>query len=401
MRKILLAMLCLIVMVITIPLKAKATYPVYTVSPNSATYHKLMMNFSTYNKYTKQYYLLRSYLERLEKTGGGTLILSKGTYMITNTLYVPSNVTIKFRDGVVIKKGLVTGTKQFSAAKSIFQLIRPSNSKKKGVYGAYNGEKNISFIGEGKVVIDMVYDKDSIAIIAGHNQNIKVQNIEFKNMYSGHFMEVDATKNINITNNQFIDSKASYGLFKEAINLDTPDRLTHGWSQEWSKFDKTPNQYVYIKYNKFYNLDRAVGTHKYSEGKYHDKIYIQYNQIEKTRKDAIGMMNWSNAVIENNTITNVNGGTGRYRAIAGWGVINPIIQNNTFNKVSRPMQFSPWKNTGDESSKYAITYNQLSNENKEMFKNNKITNVEEDFIRINNLYNIYDRETERIQMEKS
>jgi hypothetical protein len=36
--------------------------------------------------------LLRSYLERLEKNGGGKLILKKGTYKITNTLYIPSNV---------------------------------------------------------------------------------------------------------------------------------------------------------------------------------------------------------------------------------------------------------------------------------------------------------------------
>ncbi|MBB2482260.1 hypothetical protein H5P36_18965 [Bacillus sp. APMAM] len=34
------------------------------------------------------------------------------------------------------------------------------------MYGSYNGEKNISFIGEGTVKVDMKYMKDGIAIIA-------------------------------------------------------------------------------------------------------------------------------------------------------------------------------------------------------------------------------------------
>lgn len=102
------------------------------------------------------------------------------------------------KDGVSIVKGQKTGTSKFKASKSIFQLIKPSKANKSGVYGKYNGEKNISFIGEGKVTIDMNYEKDSIALIMGHNQNVKVENIQFKNMYSGHFIELDASKNVVI-----------------------------------------------------------------------------------------------------------------------------------------------------------------------------------------------------------
>ncbi|MGG1574702.1 hypothetical protein [Fictibacillus sp. NRS-1165] len=71
---------------IILPAQASAAAPTYTVNPSSKTYKGLMMNFSTYNFYTKHYYLIRSYLEQqLEKTGGGTLILKKGTYSISNT----------------------------------------------------------------------------------------------------------------------------------------------------------------------------------------------------------------------------------------------------------------------------------------------------------------------------
>lgn len=379
---------------IHIPVQAEAHYPSYTISPISPTYGKRLMNSPTYNQYTKHYYLLRTYLEQMEKNGGGTLVLNKGTYTISNTLYVPSNVTIRLKDGVVLKKGTVTGTKEFSASKSMFQLIRPSRSKLTGVYGLYNGEKNIQFIGEGKAIIDLNFMKDSIAIIAGHNQNIVVDNIYFKNMNSGHFLEIDATKKITIKNSEFYYSKASSTLNKEAINLDTPDITTKGWSQKWSKFDKTPNQYVLIETNKFYELDRAIGTHKYSEGKYHDSVTVRNNKITLMRNDAIRVMNWSNSIIELNIITNVRGNEGHFRGILASGAINPAFRSNTFDQVARPIHFLPWKNI-DSGSQYATTSNQINEKNKEELKSNKVRRVNEDFIRI------FDgMTTERIPVQK-
>lgn len=347
-----------------------------------------MLKYSTYNTYTKHYYLLRSYLEQLEKKGGGTLVLGKGTYTISNVLYVPSNTIIKMNNGVKLVKGTKTGTKKFNASKSMFQLIRPSKSSKKGVYGKYNGEKNIHFIGNGTVTIDLMKDKDSIAMIIGHNQNVTVENIQFKNMYSGHFIELDASKNVVIQNNKFIDSKAPDKKNKEAINIDTPDKSTKGWSEDWSTYDKTPNDGVIIEKNSFKNLDRAIGTHKYSEGKYHNNVKIRNNTIDQTRLDAIRVMNWSNAVIENNIIKNVNGGNAGTRGILASGAKNPTFQNNTFQNVGRIMQFIAWKNDGP-GSQYKITYNSLNEKNKTALKNNKAINTAETFIRINNQYNVF------------
>ncbi|MFD0050293.1 right-handed parallel beta-helix repeat-containing protein [Actinomycetes bacterium NPDC127524] len=360
----------------------------YTITPSSKTFSGNMMNFSTYNSNTKHYYLLRSYLEQLEKKGGGTLTLNGGTYTMSNTLYVPSNVTIRLKNGVRLVKGTVSGTKQFAAAKSMFQLIRPSRSGKKGVYGKYNGEKNISFIGEGNAVIDMKYDNESIAIIMGHNKNVKVQNIHFQHMKSGHFIEMDASDHVSVTNNSFIDSKPSPNRNKEAINLDTPDRSTKGWSQEWSTYDKTANRYVTIESNTFRNLDRAIGTHKYSGGSYHDHVTIRKNSITTTRLDAIRVMNWSNALIEKNSFKDVAGGDAKYRGILASGASNPIFQNNTFEHIGRPMQFLAAKNDGP-GSQYAITYNTLSQKNMDVLKTNTVKNTSETFIRINHFYNVY------------
>ena len=87
------SLMCTIVLVCSLVNISQAATS-YTLKPTSKTYKNLFVKNSTYNKYTKQYYMLRSYLERLESKGGGTLILTKGQYVITNTLYVPSNVTI-------------------------------------------------------------------------------------------------------------------------------------------------------------------------------------------------------------------------------------------------------------------------------------------------------------------
>ncbi|QST02494.1 right-handed parallel beta-helix repeat-containing protein (plasmid) [Pontibacillus sp. ALD_SL1] len=358
-----------------------AAGPTYSVFPDSKTYEGDMMNYSTYNTYTKDYYVIRSYLEQLERDGGGTLLIHAGVYTISNTLYVPSHVTIKLKDGAVLKKGSVSGTSKFSASKSMFQLIRPTLSKQDGVYGSYNGEKNISIIGEGTAVIDMGFIENSLSIIAGHNSGVRIENIHFLNMHSGHFIELDASENVVIRNNHFLYSKASDKWNKEGINLDTPDHATNGWSQDWSTYDKTPNRNVLIEGNVFYDLDRAIGTHKYSHDRLHDGVTIRNNAIKKMRKDPIFLMNWRNAVIEGNQISDVGSSEDAYSGIIAAGALNPTIENNTFHRVYRPIYFFPWQNEGP-GSEYEPISNILSSDNLNKLASNKVDGVTEDFARV-------------------
>lgn len=377
-----------------------ASKKTYTINANSEPIDKSMKKFSTYNSKTKQYYTLRSYLERLEKEKGGKLILKKGTYTITNTLYVPSNVTIEFQNGVKIVKGTSTGTSKMKPAKSVFQLIRPSKANKKGVYGKYAGEKNIKFIGKGTVTFDLKHYKSSIAIIMGHNQNVEVNNIDFKNMYEGHFIELDASKNVKIINSSFKNAKHT-SANKEGINIDAPDRSTKGWSQEWSKYDKQPNDTVLIENNVFDGLDRAIGTHKYSDKKMHNNIVIKKNKILNMKSDSIRVMNWSNPIIENNTFTLKKGATksSNIRGILVSGVTNPTFQKNTFTNIPRAMQFIVWKNTGGGSEK--PIFSTLSAKNKKALQNNTVINAQENFVRITNKAYLDYSNAEKINLKVS
>ncbi|MGG1574701.1 right-handed parallel beta-helix repeat-containing protein [Fictibacillus sp. NRS-1165] len=202
---------------------------------------------------------------------------------------------------------------------------------------------------------------------------------------------MDATSHADIVRNRFLNSKPSPNRNKEAINLDTPDHSTLGWSQKWSKFDRTPNRDITIKDNEFYDLDRPVGTHKYSGGKYHDHVVIRHNAIEKTRQDAIRLMNWSNALIADNTIKNVAEGTGSYRGILASGAIHPTFENNAIEHAARPMQFLVWRNNGP-GSQYDMIYNDLNEEDIKALRTNKVKPPTEGFIRINKAYNSFTKE---------
>lgn len=351
---------------------------------------------SLYNKKTRMYFTIRSYMEKFQKKGKGTLILKKGTYTITNTIHVPSNVTIIFEKGVKIVKGTKTNKKKMPAAITLFQLIRPSNAKKKGVYSAYNGEKNIHFVGKGGVSIDMKYMKYGIAFDVAHNDGVTIEKINFKNVNVGHFIEMDASANVSVTGCTFKNVKKNSDYVKEAINLDTPDRETQGFHNDWSTYDKTLNQNVTIANCKFSNLGRAIGTHKYSangeEQIYHKNIVLRNNRIENMLWDSpVRVMNWSDSVLENNVISNVKQkGKSDTRGILVSGGVNVSIKNNTLSGMGRAIQCIAWKNSGP-GSVYPITYNNLTDQNKEDLKTNigKKLGLSEYFVRINPVYNVF------------
>lgn len=370
---------------------------VYKITPKSKPLKaSKFAKSSLYNKKTRPYFTIRSYMEKFQKAGKGTLILKKGTYSITNTIQVPSNVTIIFEKGVKLVKGTKTNKKDMPAAITMFQLIRPSKAKKKGVYSGHNGEKNIHFVGKGNVTLDLKYMNKGIGIVMGHNQDITVDRINFKNMNGGHFIEMDASRNVNVTNCSFKNIKKKSDYVKEAINLDTPDRTTEGFHNDWSKYDKTPNENVTIANCRFSNLGRAIGTHKYSargsQQIYHTNMVIRNNVITNMKWDApVRVINWKDSVLENNTVTTVKQpGKSDTRGFLVSGAVNVSIRNNIFTNMGRPIQCIAWKNSGP-GSQYPITYNALTDENLADLATNvgKQMKTGEYYVRINAKYNVF------------
>ena len=299
----------------------------YWVTPSSPILGKLA-GYKSVNKYTRDYYMIRSYMERFEDEGGGTLVLGPGRYEISSTIYVPSNTTIQLSEGTTLVKLDRTGTKKFSASNSMFMLIRPSKGKEPGAVGGHDGEANITIAGAGagRSVIDLDSIRNSLAIIAGHNRDVTISGITFRQMNNNHFIEMDACADCTITGNEFLDAATGSRQTAEAINLDTPDPRTGGFGSIWSRQDETPNERVTISANRFDGMPRALGTHNFSAGRYHTDIVVTGNTITGNADDAIHIMNWANPVFLGNTISASPGSVG----LRACGTTNPTITGNTF-----------------------------------------------------------------------
>ena len=72
-------------------------------------------------------------------------------------------------------------------------------------------------------MIDLAGIRNSLGIIAGHNQGVRIEGIRFTNMNNNHFIEMDANANSVIRNNEFLGATGNTRMSAEAVNLDTPD----------------------------------------------------------------------------------------------------------------------------------------------------------------------------------
>ena len=378
------------------PQQAEAKTKTYTIKgPNHVP--AAVKKSSSYTSATKNWLQIQYYLKKLQK-GGGKLVLEKGTYNINNTLYVPANTTIELMPGATLKKTSKTvkiGKTKIKPANNMFVLVSYNKKDKKNASKDYKGPGNIKFIGHGETsVIDLSYVKDAHGISASHNQNVTFEGLTFKGENGGHYIELAGTKNVTIQNNYFGASKSStHSKFynKEAINIDTADSVTKGFTLAWSKKDQTPNVNITITDNVFDGMNRAIGTHKYSQKKdskgkysknsknvYHQDIKITNNEFKNIYDNAIFMVNWKNTTIDNNTFTNIGVNNKRKtstarHAIGGGGVVGITITNNTFTKVvnGSAVALKRTANSGT-GSKYYPTQVYVTDEEMELMKTNNV-----------------------------
>ena len=334
---------------IKVEVKAK-----FTIKSNSKPYGNSYVNNADYNSETKQYYLLKSYMDVLEKVGGGTLILNGGTFQLSKNIYVPSGTTLVLNNNTVIQQT----TKAKSQNQGLLILVNRSDMEKGIKYSKYGGVHDVKITGDGTGVINK-RGYMCAAILMGHNKNITIENIKFENMNeTSHFIEMDASENVLIQNCEFSGLGTPRGKSeKEAINLDTPDTQTGGFSGTFSKMDKTPNKNVTIKGCTFKNLPTAIGTHMYSDEsthttKYmHTNIKILNNNISGCKAYGIRVLNWNGVTISGNTFSNISGRTSAQTqqsesvVVMMQGVYKPVVSNNVVQNSDRFLQIKTYKYT--------------------------------------------------------
>lgn len=336
------------------PAEAEAKKKTFTVSPNTAPCSSTYRKKPYYNKKTKQYYMLQSYLERLSATGG-TLKLKKGTYKIPGTLYIPSNVKIQCKNGVKLKKTTATGTKKLKATKFIFQIVSEQKAKTKQTVGKYTASQNVTIQGSGKVTADLGKVNGAAAVYAGHASGLKIKGIRFKNKKGGSYLWIEGSQNVTISGCTFDRGTDRPGMKNRmAIRLETINKNTSDFSGKWSKLDNTRNKKIQIQNNTFDNPDVGVGTTKSVVVKKAGKtteydqtgIVITGNTFTNTKKAAVYAVLWKKPVIKKNVIRITTNKSRTGAAVYGYGVKEPSVTANTISGCKYAACFDQAKNTG-------------------------------------------------------
>lgn len=375
---------------------AASSQKTYTIKDNLKPSSKIQ-KYSTYNKYTNDWYLFNEILKKCELAGGGIVDVKKGNYTICRAVEIPSNVTLILEDGVIIKKATKTGTSKLKATKTLFELVEPSKANVAGAHSLYNGVHNVNIKGKGKSVVDLSFMEGAVGFVMAHNKDISFENVTFKNMNTGHFIEMDASLDVTVNNCTFTGSKISPKQNKEAINIDTPDKLTGGFTHTWTSYDKTPDKNITITNCTFNEIDAAIGTHKYSqqpdsEGKYtinmvHKNITIQKCKFLNIRKSSLNILNWENTLVENNLFDGgkypiFNPTTGKTIYIGSTAFVAKAVTKFTFrNNTISNMQtiggsYGAPMGQADAVSLYTALTCNITKAEIEIMKTNKCINLE-------------------------
>ena len=218
------------------------------------------------------------------------VIVPEGTYSVGKCLWIHSNTWL-YLDNATLRKDFSGGC--------LIMNYRDDLS------GGFDGSHNI--IIEGGCLDGNTYGgnvKAFSTIRMGHLHDLWVKDVEFKDNYNCHLLELGGIKNVTIEGCSFHEY---YGpKYKEAIQFDILNN--DGLFDGYPPFDDTPCDNVVIKNNNFYDLMRGLGSHSATVGEYYTNFLITGNTFNNIYDDAIIMENYRKCTIENNTMTNVGCG---------------------------------------------------------------------------------------------
>ena len=232
-------------------------------------------------------------INTLRDLHGGTLYFPPGTYKITSSLILYSNITIKLDNGATLLRGSEN-------IKFMMLTNCPSGTLE------YNGESNITIEG-GTIDIGTGITQGSCAAGLFHASNIKIRNTTIRHNNAGyHMLDICGCKNVTVENCILKDSLSTVSS-AELIQFDGAG----GWNQFPSPqveagdatFDGTPTVNVEVKGCRFElnSYSPAFGNHNAQVNK---NIDIHDNVIVGTSGDR-GAVAFNHNTALNNVTTQV------------------------------------------------------------------------------------------------
>jgi hypothetical protein len=228
---------------------------------------------------------IQAALDAAASAGGGIVVVEAGAWVITQTLLIYSNTTIRLHPQANILRGA-----------EIDCMIR-------------NGTVGVALYGaNSNIVIDggvwdgnkAVYTSNCCSMAFGHCDNVIIQNAVIKDAPGWHLIELNAVQN-GMVQRCVLSGLTAAG--KEAIQLD----LMKGSGQyPWdTNFDNTPCHSIRLLNNIITDCTRGVGSHSSTAGKYHSDVIVEHNVFRDLTEEAIYTEDWANTVISNNSFERV------------------------------------------------------------------------------------------------
>lgn len=237
---------------------------------------------------------IQAALNAARDAGGGMVWVPVGTYKLnTLPLRIYKNTHLLLADGAVMKRGTMVATMLLNGNANAY---------------AYDGQGYITVEGG-------VWDADAqsaatpaMCLSFGHAKNIKIRNLEVRNVPGYHAIEFNSIDTGIVENCRFEGYKDTGGrTFSEAIQIDLAK--SSGVFGGFGNYDKTPCRFITIT-NCYFGegWPRGIGSHSSVNGVTHKNIHIEGNYFYRTIEMAISSYQWEHVTIANNVVDDCGSG---------------------------------------------------------------------------------------------
>lgn len=227
---------------------------------------------------------------------GGDIVFRPGTYNITNTMVLTSNSNITCEPGCIFKR--------MAACYIVTTQVNSSTT-------LYNGAHDISWAG-GTFIGNSCGNKSGNMFNIVHAKNIHLSGMVMKKCVHNHFIEINSSKNVTVTNCEFIDHiDKPADEHKECIQIDFAYHGGLAYAAQNSRtYDYTHCEDIYIVKNTFTRNTTCIGTHTQAYADQHHRN-IQIIDNVATGNGVVGsngifarIVGMDNVLIKGNKISN-------------------------------------------------------------------------------------------------